>query len=464
MTQHEPNHSRGAIIADLACIVGEMADLQVEQARLAERQAAIQSRLGKMIRDLSATTAVIRAPLMPQAAAELQRAVRSAPKSGLQVEPVGAATSIAEHLALVTDAELQVEMNRRFLLRSSGKANAASSAQDATPAGFPPVAQNEGQPVRVGKASDAVPERGVGELVLTGQSEELRHDAGAGGESAASADTAPAPDERKETMEEPRVPRRPPEVRNAGGGLVQDGGSAPTKPAYRTMKDRVLDDFASTGSGSAEIAKRVGSTVNSVSAIVSTGRSVGDPRAKAGDEKRAARVTADKPTAPAAPPARTQTDEILDLWETTDLSAEEIAQKLGLNPGAPSARLSAARSVGDKRVAAGDLRRAGQHVQNHMPPADGHLIRVEVGSNTGRVFGPGGRWDTTVICAKALSVLCDGQLYGVQKMDEAAGLRKPHTSAELVPLMQAGLKKIGVDLVHTKGIGCRLRPLTAEAV
>ncbi|MGX5776976.1 hypothetical protein [Methylorubrum zatmanii] len=422
MTQHEPTHSRGAIIADLACIVGEMADLQVEQARLAERQAAMQSRLGKMIRDLSITTAMTRPDAAP-----------------------------AVRLRLGTD--------------TNSAARPAPAAQAATPAGIPPVAQDEGRPVRVGNASDEAPVRGVGNGNLTGQSEELRHDAEAGGESAASADTAPAPDGRKETMEEPRVPRRPPEVRNAGGGLVQDGGST---GQHRRTHDIVLDRYAETGWRPADLAQDLRLHIPSVSAYIGKARQAQDPRAAEGDRKRGfgAAKSRSSPTAPAAEPdakpVRSQTEEILDLWASTDLPAEDIARQLGLNPNAPSARISAARAVGDKRAAEGDLRRAGHHQQN-LPVAEGHLIRVEIGTNTGRVFGPGGRWDTTVVCAKALSVLKDGNLYGFQKMEEAAGLKKPHSATDLVPLLQAGLRKIGVELIHTKGIGCKLNLISVEA-
>lgn len=386
------------------------------------------------------------------------------------LKAIEATASLARVLHRLDEITIAVLRRPPDNWRPENSAAPTAPAQAATPAAIPLGAQDEGQPVQVGKASDEVPERGVGKGKSAGQSEEIRHAAGAGGESAASADTAPAADGRRETMEEPRVPRRAPEVRNAGGGFVQDGGSAKPPKPYITVKERAVDDYAATGDRYVDIARRIGSTENSVGVAIASARTANDSRAKVGDEKRAARlsgrktapVAAPKQTPPAEAPARTQTDDILDLWATTDLTKEAIAQKLGLNPGAPSARLSAARSLGDKRVAEGDLRRAGQHAQNFLPIGEGHLIRIEMGSNTGRVFGPGGRWDTTITCAKALSVLADGNLYGVDRMDAAAGLKRPHTSAELVPQWQAGLKKIGIDLVHTKGIGCCLRLIAAE--
>lgn len=288
MTQHDAQsqHSRAAIIADLACIIGEMADLQAEQARLSERSAGMQSRLGKMIRDLSTTTAVIRSPMTPDAAQKLQRAVREAAPLPLLAE------------------------------------RPAPAAQAATPADIQPQAQSEGEPVRVGKASDEVPVRGAGVDVRTGQSEECRHDAGAGGESAASADTAPAPGANKTKRKaaakpvdpiagpaaDPVVPRRPPAVQAEGGGLVQDGG----------------------GTG------------------------------------------------------ETRGDQVLNLWADTTLTQDEIARKLGVNSGTPAAYLSTARRLADPRALKGDLARAALRPPRHeIPDGKPALINLDTGQITG---------------------------------------------------------------------------------
>lgn len=247
MTQH--------IISELACLVGEMAELQSDQARLAEKQAGMQSRLGHLIRDLSTTTVMMRDPISPEARDSFLRAVSESRRFSILAEPDAPAT------------------------------------QAATPADIQPQAQSEGEPVRVGKASDEVPVRGAGEGHRAGQSEEFRHDAGAGGESTASADTAPAPDGRKkrERKSQPRPAdpilstARPPSVQADGGGLVQDGGST-----GETRGDQVLNLWADTTLTQDEIAAKLKVNSSTPSAYLSTARRQSDPRALKGDLARAA--------------------------------------------------------------------------------------------------------------------------------------------------------------------------------
>jgi hypothetical protein len=369
VTQHEPTHSRAAIIADLACIIGEMADLQAEQARLSERQAAMQSRLGKMIRDLSTTTAVIRTPITPETAQKLQRAIREAPQFSLLAE------------------------------------RDAPAAQAATPADIQPQAQSEGEPVRVGKASDEVPVRGAGVGHRAGQSEELRHDAEAGGESAASADTASAPDERKKrrrlpssadllaegakyrNSEKPADPivaaARHPSVKADGGGLVQDGGS--------------------TG--------------------------------------------------------ETRGDQVLNLWAETTLAQDEIARKLGVNSGTPAAYLSTARRAADPRALKGDLARAALRPPRHEIP-DGKPALINL--DTGQITGAAGSWTADRAVAKAINVLADGQLYDTSRMAKVSGIKEDAIVASM-GIWASALAKIGVELRYQRGYGCRLLAIQSEA-
>lgn len=84
-------------------------------------------------------------------------------------------------------------MNRRGFLAFLGAAPVAAGHCVAAPATLAPVAQDAGQPVQDGKASDDVPERGVG-IGSSGQSEECVAAAGAGEASANADDPAPAPD------------------------------------------------------------------------------------------------------------------------------------------------------------------------------------------------------------------------------------------------------------------------------
>lgn len=243
MTQHN-------VISELACLVGEMAQLQSDQARLAEKQAGMQSRLGHLIRDLSTTTVMMRDPISPEARDGFLRAV-----------------SESRRFSILTGDDLP-------------------AAQAAAPADAQPLAQETGEPVKVGNASDAMPVRGVGEVDRTGKSEECRHDAGAGGESAASADTAPAADEKK--RKPPKKPAdpivtaaRPPSVKAEGGGLVQDGGSA-----VETRGDQILNLWAETTLSQDEIAQKLKVHPNTPSSYLSRARALGDPRVRQGERAR----------------------------------------------------------------------------------------------------------------------------------------------------------------------------------
>lgn len=249
MTQH--------IISELACLVGEMAELQSDQARLAEKQAGMQSRLGHLIRDLSSGTSAVQI---------------SAP--AFRLEP-----------SIWAKAAEDIERESARALRA-GLSTRHERAQAATPADAQPLAQETGEPVKVGNASDAMPVRGVGEVDRTGQSEECRHDAGAGGESAASADTAPAADEKK--RKPPKKPAdpivtaaRPPSVKAEGGGLVQDGGATVV-----SRGDQILNLWADTTLTYQVIAKQLGINPNTPGTYVSAGRRNGDPRVAKGDRAR----------------------------------------------------------------------------------------------------------------------------------------------------------------------------------
>lgn len=249
MTQH--------IISELACLVGEMAELQSDQARLAEKQAGMQSRLGHLIRDLSSGTSAIRVS-----------------DPAFRLEP-----------SIWAKAAEDIEQESARALRA-GLSTRSERAQAATPADAQPLAQETGEPVKVGNASDAMPVRGVGEVDRTGKSEECRHDAGAGGESAASADTAPAADEKK--RKPPKKPAdpivtaaRPPSVKAEGGGLVQDGGST-----SESRLDQVMTLWAETTLSQDEIAQKLKVHPNTPSSYLSRARASGDPRVRQGDRAR----------------------------------------------------------------------------------------------------------------------------------------------------------------------------------
>lgn len=249
MTQH--------IISELACLVGEMAQLQSDQARLAEKQAGMQSRLGHLIRDLSSGTSAVQI---------------SAP--AFRLEP-SIWTKAAEDIERETARALHAGLSTR-----------PERAQAAPPPIGSPSAQDEARPVQVGKALDASLVGDVGGSFSTNESRECRHDAGAGGESAASADTAPAADEKK--RKPPKKPAdpivtaaRPPSVKAEGGGLVQDGGST-----GESRLDQVMTLWTETTLSQDEIAQKLKVHPNTPSSYLSRARASGDPRVRQGDRAR----------------------------------------------------------------------------------------------------------------------------------------------------------------------------------
>ena len=120
MSQAEPAHTRGAIISDLACIVAEISDIQVEHAKLTERTAVLQSRVGRIIRDLSCTTAPVR------------------PGADLQ--------GMRERLGWVRE---RLEATSETIKNSAERT--APAAQAAPPSILAPSAQDAATPVRAGK-------------------------------------------------------------------------------------------------------------------------------------------------------------------------------------------------------------------------------------------------------------------------------------------------------------------------
>lgn len=377
MSQTEPAHTRSAIITELACISAELADMQVRNAEIA-------TRVSRVIRDLSCTTA-----------------------------PVPPGEDLQQLRQRLDGVRGRLEATAREIRTSAERMPPA--AQAAPPSGTSPSAQNAGEPVRARKALDVAPERESGIWHTSGQSRECVTSAGAGGASAASADTAPAADA-------PRVPRREPEVRNAGGGLVQDGGSL--KPAAATVekaplvRDVILDAYATTTKTIAEIAEHSGSTRDSVKVTLNKARHKDEPRIKAGDDLRAPKT---EPTlAPVAQP-----------------TARDVA-----DAAKPIAEIPQPRPIPTGGI--------------EIPV--GKLIAIR----GAEVHGPAGIWRTSKETAKAFSMLADGQLYGLETMARHGGLT-PSVCVNLIAMWTAALAKIGIELHHHKGYGLRLRAIGGQA-
>lgn len=377
MSQTEPAHTRSAIITELACISAELADMQVRNAEIA-------TRVSRVIRDLSCTTA----PVPPGADLQQLRQRLGAVRGRLEA----------------TAGEIKTSAER-----------ISPAAQAAPPPLVPPLAQNEGKPEHARTALDDVSAEDRGKGHTAGQSREFVTSAGAGGASAASADTAPVADA-------PRVPRREPEVRNAGGGLVQDGGSL--KPAAATVekaplvRDVILDAYATTTKTIAEIAVHSGSTRDSVKVTLNKARHKDEPRIKAGDELRAPKTESTLATV-AQPNAR-------DVADAAKPDAE-VPQPRPIPTGGieiPAGKLIAVRGA--------------------------------------EVHGPTGIWRTSKETAKAFSMLADGQLYGLETMARHGGLT-PSVCVNLIAMWTAALAKIGIELHHHKGYGLRLRAIGGQS-
>lgn len=435
-SQHEATSlSRSAIISELACIVGEISNLQVEQARICERTAAMQGRIGHLIRDLSITTAI---------------------------------SSTANPLDEIRQQVGSLRHRLETMLEDKGPARDSAPAPQAALPGHMPSAQDEARPVKAGEALDAKP---VGSAHgIPGESRECRHAAEVEGERAAAAGTTSAADA------EPRAPRREPQVHRAGGGLLQDGGSLTPNTK---QSDRILDLYAETLMSSDEIAREVGCPTGNPSAYISSGRRQGDGRVFKGDAAREAH----------------RKGRALTLYATTKKKLVEIDREIGARSGTTSNLIDEARGADDAQARQGDELR-GMFRKPAEPPASGRedprvssppaepppppaskpepaedavdrdraqaLLTgdaervIVVDTVAGKIHGPGGMWTTTQRVAKTLAPLSDGRLYGFKRVMDAGKWEKEGDIFMRVPEWTAGLAKIGVTLIHTKHIGLKL--------
>lgn len=403
MSQHEASpHSRSAIIADLAGVISEVAVLQERQAALNTATAAVQGRLAEMVRTLSQSTAIPTAcKLTP---AEINRV------GELLQRPSGVT---AENVAAVV---------KRSVDQTNSAMRAALATQAASPPGASPVGQDEGQPVQVRNASDARSVGESGKAQADRQSEESRHVAGAGGESAASADTAPAADEKKpkrifqQPLQKTVISAEPRKV-TAGGGLVQ-GGPVPKRPYIDgTIINLVIERYHAESEAAGDIDCVLNLEPGTARIVIDEARMKRDERVQEADRARAAKLSRETaprerpPAARAAPkpePVKVSTPLPLDFGE---------------------------------RAPAGDT--------------DPVIIVDRKGR---RIIGPTGEWKpVTGLVADCLGVLADGEMRGVDRMLRAcSGFTKDTQIVQCLPNWKVSLARIGVDLVHIKGIGVRL--------
>lgn len=397
MSQQEPSpHSRSAIIADLAGVISEVAVLQERQAALNTATAAVQGRLAEMVHKLSGGTSITTQARLNEAdVRRMQELLQRSPRGSL----------------VLTEGD-------------------APATQAASPPGASPVVQAEGQPVQVGKGSDAEPE-GVPGKSTSGQSEQFGARAGAGGESVASADTAPAADAKpKRTFPQPLPEKKPSEQMHlpvepvvprreltAGGGLVQ-GGPVPKRPYIDgTIINLVIERYHAESEAAGDIDCVLNLEPGTARIVIDEARMKRDERVQEADRASAAKLSRETaprerpPAARAAPkpePVKVSTPLPLDFGE---------------------------------RAPAGDT--------------DPVIIVDKKGR---RIIGPTGEWKpVTGLVADCLGVLADGEMRGVDRMLRAcSGFTKDTQIVQCLPNWKVSLARIGIDLVHIKGIGVRL--------
>lgn len=402
MSQHEASpHSQSAIIADLAGVISEVAVLQERQAALNTATAAVQGRLAEMVRTLSQSTAIPTAcKLTP---AEISRVGELLQRpSGVSAENVAAAV-------------------KRSVDQTNSAMRATLATQAASPPGASPVGQDEGQPVQVRNASDARSVGEPGKAQADRQSEESRHVAGAGGESAASADTAPAADVKpKRIFQQPlqkTVISAEPRKVTAGGGLVQ-GGPVPKRPYIDgTIINLVIERYHAESEAAGDIDTALNLEPGTARIVIDEARTKRDERVQEADRAHSAKLsreTAPRERPPAARPAPKP-------------EPVKVSTPLPLDFG--------------ERAPAGDT--------------DPVIIVDKKGR---RIIGPAGEWKpVTGLVADCLGVLADGEMRGVDRMLRAcSGLTKDTQIVQCLPNWKVSLARIGIDLVHIKGIGVRL--------
>jgi hypothetical protein len=420
VSQHaEPSpYSRSAIIADLAGVISEVAVLQERQAALNTATAAVQGRLAEMVRTLSQSTAIsssvavtLKRPLTDDDVRRMKELLKRAP--GASSSDVTATT---EDVTRVRDA---IKESLPAILERSERTGPA--IPDARPPGVPLAAQDEGRPENARKASDDRLAGVSGDCKADRQSEESRHVAGAGGESAASADTAPAADVKpKRIFQQPlqkTVVSAEPRKVTAGGGLVQ-GGPVPKRPYIDgTIINLVIERYHAESEAAGDIDTALNLEPGTARFVIDEARMKRDERVQEADRARSAKL--DRETAPRErPPAARPTPKPEPV---------KVSTPLPLDFG-------------------------------ECAPAGATDPVIIVDKKGRRIIGPTGEWKSvTGLVADCLGVLADGEMRGVDRMLRAcSGFTKDTQIVQCLPNWKVSLARIGIDLVHIKGIGVRL--------
>lgn len=225
--------------------------------------------------------------------------------------------------------------------------------------------------------------------------------------------------------------------------------------------------------------------------------------AKAGlhsaDRRNSSREAGEVTSVP-LPADRTRTDHALDLWSTTDLTEQQIADQVGCALGSVKALVSAARKKDDPRAFARKFPHDEKLSQppapkpqpvliprkdeEREPPVSGFAKSVErkpfskpLDPRPGRLAGvtitspgsvvaldmdnlivacPGGDWQVSRPVALIMERMRNGETFDDQTLAEV-GTMGLSTFADSRKRWADELAKRGVEFVHTKGVGCKIR-------
>lgn len=200
------------------------------------------------------------------------------------------------------------------------------------------------------------------------------------------------------------------------------------------------------------------------------------------------------------PPSRSRTDHALDLWSTTDLTEQQIADQVGCALGSVKAFVSAARKKNDPRAFARKLAHDDKLSQppapkpqtvliprkdeDREPPVAGFAKPVErkpfskpLDPRPGRLAGvvitspgsvvaldmdnlvvacPGGDWQVSRPVALIMERMRNGETFDDQTLAEVGSMGLS-TFADSRKRWADEFAKLGVEFVHTKGVGCKIR-------
>lgn len=281
--------------------------------------------------------------------------------------------------------------------------------------------------------------------------------------------------------------------------VCSDGGYSVDPEAQKDSVDRTGRRNAGVGQGGAvadaEPTPETAADTNQPTSAPPPSAAPVEPPAPA---KIAAKAN-ELPSAQVAP-SRSRTDHALDLWSTTDKTEQQIAEEVGCALGSVKAFVSAARKKNDPRAFARKLAHddklsrppapKAQPVliprkdEEREPPVAGFAKPVErkpfsqpLNPRPGRLAGvvitspgsvvaldmdnlvvacPGGDWQVSRPVALIMERMRNGETFDDVTLAEVGSMGLT-TFADSRKRWADELAKRGVEFVHTKGVGCKIR-------